>query len=111
MTITLLCESNTFKYSRSASQPLHISSHVCISFVTSPNHFHPLQSFIHKLNSLWPYHHPTFIHAKHMPLLLYSLFKNFMVSHFNILLLHSMSESPHLPPPGQTMQPMFYPAI
>jgi hypothetical protein len=84
-----------------------ISSHAMdfrISFIPSPNPSHPLQSFIHQLNSLQPFQHPTIIHVKHMPFSLYSLFQNFMVSHFHILaleesLLHSMSDHPPTPPP------------
>jgi hypothetical protein len=95
MTITLFfCQSNTFEIIK-VSIMTDISSRAMdfrISFVPSPNPSHPLQSFIHQLNSLWPFQHPTIIHVKHM----YSLFQNFMVSHFNTfsILFYSMSDTP-----------------
>jgi hypothetical protein len=76
-----------------------------ISFVPSPNPSHPLQSFIHQLNSLWPFQHRTIIHVKHVPLSLYSLFQNFMVSHFNISAPDESFTAPsHVRPPPLQVQ-------
>jgi hypothetical protein len=82
---TFFCQSYTFKI---------IKVSIMISFVPSPTPSHPLQSFIHQLNSLWPFQYPTIIHVKHMLLSLYSLLQNFMVSYFNIFSTEESSTAP-----------------